>query len=236
MTLWNLDQDAVSELLALPESGMGFQWVTAATPGSRSPFLIFNSSIAIDLEDLELRPGDDPAVILSNGLKIIEAQRRMGPTRTIFSAPSLRDFSLLRTRIHAASSVAPVVPRITLTSSLVKKMTLPSVRAFHRYSAFNPDRRIDPVTGDLARGSYAVPESEVPFLPTGFAAVGRLALPLTAPASHVYSISAQAGTAVEFGTIAPAFGQSGGGVEAYFPSGAVNVPPTPPSAKVLPEE
>ena len=115
-------------------------------------------------------------------------------------------------------------------------MTLPSVRAFHRYSAFNPDRRIDPVTGDLARGSYAVPESEVPFLPTGFAAVGRLALPLTAPASHVHSISAQAGTAVEFGTIAPAFGQSGGGVEAYFPSGAVNVPPVPPSPRLLPDE
>ena len=236
MTLWNLDEEAVSELLTIAESGMGFQWVSAATPDSRSPFLIFNSSIAIDLEDVELRPGDDPAAILSNGIKIIEAQRRLVPTRTIFSAPSLRDFSLLRTRIHAASSVAPVVPRITLTSSLVKKMILPKVRTFRRYSAFNPDRRINPVTGDLLAGSYAVPESEFPFIPTGFAAVGRLALPVTAPASYAYLISAQAGTSVEFGTIAPAFGQSGGGVEAYFPSGAVNTPPAVPSPNRLPDE
>lgn len=236
MTLWNLDQDAMAELLELPESGMGFQWVSAQALSSRRQFLVFNSSIAVDLGEVELRLGDDPATILSNGLKIIEAQRRDGPTTTMFSAPSLRDFTLLRTRIHAASSAGPIAPRIMLTSSLVKKVTLSSLRAFHRYSAFNPDRRIDPVTGDLARGSYAVPESEVPFIPTGFAAVGRLALPVTAPASHVYVISAQAGTAVEFGTIAPAFGQAGGGVEAYFPSGAVNAPPAPASPKKLPDE
>jgi hypothetical protein len=236
MTLWNLTDDAVSELLALPESGMGFQWVSAEAPGARRPFLIFNSSIAVDLDGVELRPGDDPTAILSNGLKIIEAQHRYLPTTTIFSAPSLSNFSLLRTRIHPASSAAPVVPRITLTSSLVKKVTLQKVRVFHRYSAFNPDRRINPLTGALLPGSYAVPESEFPFIPTGFAAVGRLALPLTAPASYVYLISAKAGTSVEFGTIAPAFGQSGGGVEAYFPAGATNTPPTVASPERIPDE
>ena len=44
----------------------------------------------------------------------------------------------------------------------------------------------------------------------------RRRLPVNLPASHHYEIVAPAGTHVDFGTVAPAFGQSGGGVEAYF--------------------
>jgi hypothetical protein len=93
-----------------------------------------------------------------------------------------------------------------LPSSLVKHVTLTANRAFHRFSAFNPDRRVDPVTGSFLAGTYAAPESEVPFVPTGFVAVGRFALPLNLPASYHYEIEAPAGTSVDFGTVAPAFG------------------------------
>jgi len=88
----------------------------------------------------------------------------------------------------------------------------------------------------LVPGTYALPESEVPFIPTGFAAVGRLALPNLNPASHRYTLEASQGTPVAFGTMAPAFAQAGGGVEALLPIGATNqlVPPGPPSR--IPDE
>ena len=72
--------------------------------------------------------------------------------------------------------------------------------------------------------------------PLGFVAVGRFALPNSLPASHRYQIEAPTGTAVVFGTVAPAFGQAGGGVEAFFASAVKNVqkPPTAPSR--LPDE
>jgi len=107
---------------------------------------------------------------------------------------------------------------------------------FHRFSSFNPDRRVDPVTGSFVPGTYAAPESEVPFVPTGFGAVGRFALPNNLPASYHYEIEAPTGTIVDFGTVAPAFGQAGGGVEAYFASAVTNAktPPTPVST--LPDE
>ena len=54
------------------------------------------------------------------------------------------------------------------------------------------------------------------FLPDGFAVVGRLALPNISPASHHFEINAATGTDVAFGTVAPAFGQAGGEVEAFF--------------------
>ena len=118
----------------------------------------------------------------------------------------------------------------------MKNVTLSASRVFHRYSAFNPDHRVDPITGNFVPGTYAVPESEAPFIPTGFAAVGRLALPNLIPASHHYLLEAPSGTQVAFGTVAPAFGQAGGGVEALLLNGAPNqqVPPIPPS--VIPDE
>ena len=56
------------------------------------------------------------------------------------------------------------------------------------------------------RGGAEAPESEVPFVPTGFVAVGRFALPNSIPASFHYEIEAPVGTSVDFGTVAPAFG------------------------------
>jgi hypothetical protein len=94
---------------------------------------------------------------------------------------------------------------------------------------------VDPVSGGFLPGTYAVPESEVDFIPTGFAAVGRLALPVNLPASHHYVIEAQAGT-VRFGTVAPAFGQAGGGVEAFFGTGATNVQVPRVMPSKIPEE
>ena len=64
-----------------------------------------------------------------------------------------------------------------MPSSLVKHVSLTANRVFHRFSAFNPDRRVDPITGSFLPGTYAAPESEIPFVPTGFTAVGRFALP-----------------------------------------------------------
>ncbi len=71
-----------------------------------------------------------------------------------------------------------------LPGGLVEHVKLKAPRAFHRFSAFTPDRRVNPLTGDFLPGTYASPASELTFLPTGFAVVGRLALPNNLPASH----------------------------------------------------
>lgn len=203
--------------------------------------LVLGSSTAIEITGIEFESGVDPAVVSANGFKVLEVLRRIEPTATIISAPSPTDFVLLGARVGDAapsvtSSVKPAVPQIAQASTLVKKAKLKKDRKFYRYSASNPDRRVDPKTGNLKAGSYAVPESEVPFIPTGFAAVGRLALPFLQPASHKYEIRAASGTDVEFGTVAPAFGQAGGGVEAYFVRGATNTEQPPKSATTIDDE
>lgn len=237
--MWNLDESAITSLRELPETGMGFQLVEAVIWGNATPLLVLNSEHAIDLSRIELEPGDDPNVILRNGLRIIDAMK-LDVVERIFSAPQPRSFRLLSSRIgptpKSAGAAAAGLRQAALPSSLVKHVSLPANRVFHRFSAFNPDRRVNPVTGSFLPGTYAAPESEVPFVPTGFVAVGRFALPNNVPASYHFTIEAPTGTSVDFGTVAPAFGQAGGGVEAYFANGVTNaqIPPTP--ITTLPDE
>jgi hypothetical protein len=53
----------------------------------------------------------------------------------------------------------------------------------------------------------------LPFFPTGFAAVGRYALPNLVPACCRWQFSPPAGTIVDCGASVPLYGQAGGGVE-----------------------
>lgn len=125
--------------------------------------------------------------------------------RTMFMAPQPHSFRSLASRVPAAriTTIAATMMKAALPSSLVKHVpALPAHRTFHRFSAFNPDRRVNPSTGSFVPGTYACPESEVPFVPTGFIAVGRFALPNSLPASHHFVIEAPAGTTVDFGTVA----------------------------------
>jgi hypothetical protein len=233
MRMWSLNLAGRTALLDLPETGMGFQFVEAMALGESRRFLVLNAERAIDLAEIKLEPSDDPLGIVRNGLRIMELIQK-GQTETFVSAPAPHSFRLLGSRISTPTAGMGV--QIAMPSSLVKHVTLSATRVFHRFSAFNPDRRVDPLTGNFLPGTYAAPQSEVPFVPTGFAAVGRFALPNSLPASHHYEIDAPAGTVVDFGTVAPAFGQAGGGVEAYFQNAVTNAKTPPAPAAKLPDE
>ena len=148
-------------------------------------------------------------------------------------------FKLFQTRVGSLPMPGlsgGAVPLLSASpSSLVRHVILAGNQLFYRFSAFNPDRRVN-FNGDFLPGTYAAPESELPFVPTGFVAVGRFALPNVLPASFRYEITAPAGTSVDFGTVAPAFGQAGGGVETYSGTGATNAKTPPAPFLRLPDE
>lgn len=219
MKLLNLNDEATNELLSLPETGMGFQFVEATFWGDRKQLLVFNSERAVDISELNLSTTDDIYELLQNERKITSYLDF--ESETLFSAPGPHSFELISTRINAPATHTGL-PLAARPSSLVKHVTLSANRTFYRFSAFNPDRRVNPATGDFLPGTYATVESEIPFVPTGFVAVGRFALPNNIPASYRFTIEAPKGTHVSFGTVAPAFSQAGGGVEAFFSNVVVN--------------
>jgi len=234
MAVIYLNRDNTGDLLRLPETGVGFQLVTALYQGARKQFIVFNAGQALDLSDLPDFTGSESQSLI--GLWISATYRNTVPI-DVSSPPS--EFELLSTRIRVNTTVPTGQTPANIVappSSLVKSTTLTTSRRFHRFSPYYPDRRVDPVTGDFSPGTYACPESEVPFVPTGFSAVGRFALPSPLPASHHYVIEAKSRTSVLFGTVPPAFGQAGGGVEALFPAGAENISNPQIAQTRLPDE
>jgi hypothetical protein len=102
--------------------------------------------------------------------------------------------------------------------------------AFYRWEPWPTSRRV--LQTDKARNipahvvpwTFAAPAAEVQFMPTGFAAVARSALPSLFPAVFRWEIqpTIDPPTPILCGATVPMFGQSGGGVEVCFPKGATN--------------
>lgn len=87
---------------------------------------------------------------------------------------------------------------------------------FYRYEPWPASLRIHPDLRQIDARTFACPASEMPFVPTGFAAVGRYALPDLFPACWRWELRPVAGSHLDIGACVPLYGQAGGGVEVCF--------------------
>jgi hypothetical protein len=105
---------------------------------------------------------------------------------------------------------------------------------FYRCEHWLTSRRVLLRTGEILAGTYGFPESELDFVPTGFAAVGRYALPDLPPACRRFEIRPPAAYTLKCGAAVPLYGQAGGGVEVMFPKKFTNSVVPIPHPTVLP--
>jgi hypothetical protein len=128
------------------------------------------------------------------------------------------------------SSLVPVPPGFPGSGTAVYghlpfKSNTEDREVFFRWEAWPTSRRILTARNEVVADTFASPHSEVPFIPTGFAAVGRTALPSLFPAVFRYEIKPPPTTPILCGAVVPMFGQSGGGVEVCFTSQFTNQGP-----------
>lgn len=91
---------------------------------------------------------------------------------------------------------------------------------FLRFSAFENDLRIRP-DGSVRAGTYVTTDEDgMDHVKTGMDAVRRYALPNPDPAVHRFYLQPPDPIPVRRGTVQPANGQPGGGVEVIFEDGA----------------
>jgi hypothetical protein len=125
--------------------------------------------------------------------------------------------SVLADRAKAAAALPSISPNYPAGAAgafpLVKSYTLPADTVFYRCLSSSVDHRYVSGSGELMAGTYLTTQLDQLYVNTGFAAVGRFALPIPLPASNVFQYELRAGTIVRVGTVAPMFGQAGGGVE-----------------------
>jgi hypothetical protein len=201
-------------LIGEPESGIGFQIFRY-----RGDLLVaFNATILIPLQDL--REGradvDELAALLGGGLASVEVSINTidltGDFRLVFSQldPQYWD---PQTDLNAPGIVAAPPENV---------ISHKRPYSYYRFSTAPRDKRIMP-NGDFMPGTYATTYSDFHFVPSGFAAVGRYAIPNPASARFVFQIVTY-DRPTKMGTATPNFGQAGGGVEVIFGSGAKNGP------------
>lgn len=214
MAIFRATESAERRLIATPESGIGFQVLR-----HRGQLLVaLNATFLVPLD--VLREGgattDELAALLAEGPGsfhvVAESIELAESFQLVFSQldPEYRDAQtgLTSPEVVAAPPQNVISPKRPYS--------------YYRFSAGPRDKRVAP-NGDFLPGTYATTYADFQFVPSGFAAVGRYALPNPASARFVLQI-VTFDTPTKMGTAAPNFGQAGGGVEVLFASGARNGP------------
>lgn len=199
-----LNEDRQKELLAQPESGMGYQTVEVVLHnGKILRGTVFNTAYLLYSEE--------PVERLAK-----------------FTEPSERLTMLANEELGLGEEIVElkVVPRETTTLSHVQEtsdsQTTSSSGAseeFKRFSAFANDHRVTATHG-LVPGTYATTAKDAQHVNTGSDAVQRYALPNPMPAVNVFTINPPTATPLKRGVAQPAYGQPGGGVEVIFVMGS----------------
>jgi hypothetical protein len=187
-----------------PETGMNFQ-VTDTDSGLLA---VLEDSIALPFYD-------DPMFYCVNdlvaGIPI--------PTRRDHGFLTISQVFPDRITAFSALQAARISPAYTGTAGavpLIASYALTQDTIFYRCLSTNTDPRY--IAGNLQKGTYLTTALDQNYANSGFATVGRYALPIPLPASHVIQYELPKGTAIMAGTVAPMFGQSGGGVEVQLPN------------------
>ncbi len=220
-----IDDASASSLLLLPESGMGFQLLELAfdRDSTPTPYFVLNASIALRAKD-----SDD----LVTSFKSLQGRIGSGnqghswhsivktfSRRLRINSGGKSSISLLASRLLPELSESPRWSKMVGEQSLIAIPSTANPTIYYRYSAFIGDLRIDSTTGGFLPGTYATTFADSALVPSGFAAVGRYALPSPLPASFVYPLLTTE-VPTQVGTVVPNFGQAGGGVEVCFQIGA----------------
>lgn len=205
-----------------PEYGMGYQKVTAKlSSGGAEVGWVLNSKLFVKQAEVSWRTilFDWDGMLQdarSSTLSLVDAN-------IIYRSPeSMRGVRRV-VRLATASNARRELNEIIAMSANAAAKDAPiaqtlAYEAFKRFCVFRNDRRVT-ADGALTAGTFATTEEDAENVKTGAQAVSRYALENKQPASHVFRITPKADTKLQRGTVEPAYGEPGGGVEVIFVDG-----------------
>ena len=199
-----LSQLLTKRLRKRPESGMGYQEATI----NGKQYLVLNATVALPIQQQNNAHGEDIQWLLENRQAVDEA--------LCFEETEKLHYALEQLGLHELKGELQNVANHGSYNSNSEPNEV-----FVRYSAFRRDFRIDPKNGFVRANTYVTTDTDAPLVPSGLAAVGRYALPNPAPALYKFTIKSPPRSSIHCGTVAPNFGQAGGGVEVLFTAGFV---------------
>lgn len=206
-----LDQSWTARLAKAPETGMGYQVLELRGLGIRSEHVIVaNAEDAIE--------GTSGRLAVREG---VEPETRVRIRRLLTGPVTEASYRVLNRREAVAVKARQAREEIGGGPASDTPLTLskPDER-FLRYSAYPNDIRIL-ADGSVRPGTYVTTHADgMMHVKTGADAVRRYALPNPDPAVHRYFLKPPRSIQVRRGTVQPAHGQPGGGVEVIFEVGS----------------
>lgn len=237
MTIYRLEDYHTEQLDKQPELAMGIQ---IAHVEDTFMFVLGGRVAFVQSEETQSKVGEllalfrsedtaDPADKMSAWLAGLTPCARF---RVLRKNEMLPEISMMRVQQRPSmgrNTGTPTPPKSVYGHLPFAARSLPT-EVFYRFEAFPTSRRLQ--GKKILAGTFAMPESENPFTPTGLSAVARLALPLLLPAVWKYRIGPKTGTHFHVGASVPLYGQSGGSVEVCFHKTAWTIDPIPRPKKI----
>jgi len=214
MQLLKLNEESLDNAFQaeLEETGMDFIIVSGVNDNNRIHFVIRGNGYAAPI--VETRRGYKNIYTL---LDIYEGK----PLPNVETKVKVIALSNIRampmTNVNLPQGYLPTQGAHQLLGSL----RLTHNTRFFRFTSSQIDRRFNTTNSSLSSNTYLTTANDQSFVNSGFGVVGRYALPMPVPASYLHEYEIPAQTNLEVGTVAPQFGQAGGGVEVKT-IGAVN--------------
>lgn len=197
MILLKLAEPLISEAVSF-ESGMDFAIGTCSLFGANDVIVVARGNgIIAPLDKVPGRPDVYTIFDMYLGESLPESEESVA-------------VSQIR-RTPAAVAVLPGYVPVPGAFPLLGRLILKSETVFFRFTSRSTDTRFS--AGHLDADTYLTSQNDRALVNSGFGAVGRYALPLPLPACFVHKYRLPAGTYLAVGTVAPAYGQAGGGVE-----------------------
>lgn len=200
-----LDGGLKADLLAQPESGMGYQIVEATNYyGKIQRGVAYNAELLLFEDEPRLtRTG-----VFAKLLNEAKVSAEIKSVHVVTHETSTSSAFALKETATRYGRKAPPAKDAPIEKTKENKV-------FKRFTAYENDHRIKP-DGNLRPGTYATTEEDAKNVRTGKESVARYALPNPKPASNAFTIQPHKDTLMQRGIVEPAYGQPGGGVEVIF--------------------
>lgn len=198
-----------SDLLNLPETGMGYQIVNAIKLGSyqREKFVILNSEIVIEMNGYE---GDHVRKVMNEGISKVKASANL---ITLNSLNVLNERQFRNYLSEPKNDNEKGALDNPVESADGNEM-------FVRLSAFDEDKRVDKINKCLRPGSFTTTYTDYITCRTlDDDPVERYALPNNDKIKFAFYIQPITKDTLQRGRVQPANEKRGGGKEVYFANG-----------------
>lgn len=199
-----------SVLRQRPETGMGYQILEVTVFKGTEHIIVLNGRRALEPHESPRRFREGADQMRKQPLNLtLKSERMDAPVRVLTQREAFTK-GLLEARAYA-TGLGPASEASPEQSQLGDE--------FLRFSAFADDIRIL-ADGSVVPGTYVTTRADGEPVKTGKDAVERYALPNPDPAANRFWLKPPVRIQVRRGTVQPANGHQGGGVEVIFDNGA----------------